>query len=103
MKKLIVIIILAMTSVTLADVEITITIPAAKVQDFRTAFLVYLPIPTVEVYDPNEPGVAIATEPKYGEKVWIKRCIIDWLKRCYRKGKIKISQQTTITDPNIVE
>ena len=110
MKKLIIITVaivtLALTSVILADtgdVEITITIPAAKVPAFREAFLAYLPVPIEEIYDPNDPDVSLGTQPKYTEKQWIRQSIIDWLFRYIRKGRIEIARLATVSDPNAIE
>jgi len=89
------------------DVVIEITIPGAKVQEFRIGFLAMCPVPMIEdpnwIDDPNDPNDVPAIIPQYTEKKWIKVWIIRDLKRAYNHGKDKLAKQTAIKDPNVIE
>jgi hypothetical protein len=102
MKKTIIIILLAAFACNLyaavGDVEITIVIPAAKVDDFSAGFLQRMPIPTLE--DPNDPGVLL---PQFTKKQWIKYVIRRILLKIYAKGKMDLARQASIIDPNAVQ
>lgn len=80
-----------------SDVVITITIPGAKVQEFRTGFLAMCPVPTIQ--DPNDPATII---PQFTEKQWIKEWIIRDLKRAYRHGKRKLAREAAQIDDEVI-
>ena len=105
MKKLIVILVVTMLAfigiVNLpfaiaapGDVTITLTIPAAKVADFRVGFLAICPNnETVE--DSNDPNILV---PKYTDKQWIKVQLLNYIKSIYRRGKYKLANEAMVVE-----
>ncbi len=65
----------------MADINLTITIPDGKVNEFRTGFLKADPLPD---------GIT--------EKDWLLQCIERYLVQRYRKGKLLISQEAAQFD-----
>ena len=108
MDKLIVLltIVILAGSVLAADVTITITIPSEKVADFSAAFEAYMPVPVLPdpsfVDDPNAPDDTATMIPEITQKEWLKKVVINFLKRCYHKGKIIQARESAVVDPDIL-
>ena len=114
MKKAIIVLLLIMAgSLQAADVVITITIPEAKVAEVQEALFTYMPNSQTKL-DPvwiaanpdwEADGLEPDQIPKYTAKQWFKQILIDFLKRCYRKGKIKIASEAAnqTIDPNALQ
>jgi len=82
------------------DIVITLTIPAAKADDFRAGFLKEHPIPTITVIDAN----GLATEqPAYTERQWLKAKIRQYIFGEYWEGKKKLMIEAANKDPNIIQ
>ncbi len=81
------------------DLAITIIIPAAKVDEFKTGFLDKHPVPLeIDENDPN--GIWI---PRYTDKQWLKLWMKKQMTKAYLQGKQKILNESVIIDPNIIE
>jgi hypothetical protein len=84
----------------MADIEITLRIPEAKIQEFRTGFLEVCPVPTENVANPGDPP---DIQPKYTEKQWLKVVIRYSLIEKYREGKVKLAKDSAVIDETVVE
>ena len=112
MKKIaIILIILVVTYVAFAapgDVVLTITIPAAKVVEFRAGFLREHPVPIQHVVDAN--GIPVLDvndmyiyEPQYTEKQWFKRVILRYVNSEVKHGNDKIAKENANNDGAIAQ
>ena len=73
------------------DVIITITIPDAKVSEFRTGFLARRPVTLDENGDP------VMTD-----KDWFKFCIIEWAKEECNKGNLKLANENAVISNSLM-
>ena len=92
----------------MADVEITLIIPSAKVEDFRAGFLAMCPnnetVPDPDyILDPENPNDVIPDVPKYTDKQWFKVWIVRDVKRAYILGKELLGAQATIIDNDVIQ
>ena len=78
--------------------EITITIPNAKLNEFKTGFLAQLPIPQVPIEEDSE-----EMENAYTELQWFKKHLIEYAILEYRRGKTKLAREAAEIDTNILE
>ncbi len=105
MKKLILITALAAIIIPMAfaapgDVVITLTIPAAKVADFRTGFLAAKPVPRIlDISDPNNPVMVNSMT----DKEWFTKVLRDYAITIYNRGKARLVQEAVTYDPDIME
>ena len=72
--------------------QIILTIPDNKLAEFRTGFLRKSPVP-----------VDIDGNPEMTELVWLKRWIRYKLLMEYKRGKIKLAQDSIVLDDSIIE
>ena len=72
------------------QIQITITSPADKVQEFITGFLASRPIPL-------ENGI-----PIYTVKEWVKKNIISETMEIYRHGKRLLAIQPAVIDEDVI-
>ena len=73
--------------------SITITIPDAKLTEFKSGFLKRQPVPV-----DNDTG-----EPEMSENAWIKEWVKQQLLHYYKSGKKQLAQEAASIDQNIVE
>ena len=85
-----------------SDIVITLTIPAAKVADFKEAFLREHPVPMEAVLD-EEGNRTGETQPRYTDKQWIKMRIKSYVMGEYREGKRKLSNDAAVIDEDIIQ
>lgn len=72
--------------------SITLTIPDAKFDEFKEAFIKINPIPT----DPD-------TElPLYTENAWVKQWVLNTIKERYKQGGEELAREVAIIDNDIV-
>jgi len=74
----------------MADVNITFTIPEAKVPSFRAGFLKVHPVPLDE-----ETG-----EPTMGEAAWFKERVRKWVVVQVHIGNRQIAEEAVTPDPD---
>ena len=80
----------------MADANITITIPSAKVATAKAQFLRERPIPQIE--DPDNAGQMI---DEYSAIQWFKKYILARLKsECYQ-GKLKLERDVAAPDGDL--
>lgn len=72
--------------------SITLTIPDAKFEDFKEAFLKVNPIPEN----------ADTQLPLFTENAWIKEWIKRILKKRYRQGKEQLAREAAVIDNDII-
>lgn len=72
--------------------DITVTIPAGKVAEFKSGFLKSCPVPV----DPD------TLVPEMTETQWLKAWIVSQLRRAYREGKKRIAAETATTDEGVL-
>lgn len=103
-KKITIILTIAFLSVVLwadpGDVVITLTIPAAKVAQFRAGFLREHPVPQIRTVDAN--GLPVM-ENQYTDKQWFKKVVVDYANREAKHGNDKIAKEAAANDSNIME
>jgi len=108
MKKILIILIMMMILVSPlkaepGDIEITIVIPVAFIDDFRSWFLRDKPIPLMDnpayLDDPNQPAMVDA----FMEKVWFKKVIRKYVFKVLKKGKILLNKDAIVVDPNMIK
>ncbi len=72
--------------------SITLTIPDAKYDEFKEAFLKVNPVPL----DPD-------TElPLFTDNQWVKEWIVRMIKKRYNQGKEQLARETTVIDKDII-
>ena len=77
--------------------EITITIPDAKLNEFKTGFLAQLPIPQIPIEEGSE-----GMKDAYTELQWFKKHLIEYAILEYRRGKTKLAREAALIDTNIL-
>ena len=77
--------------------DLTITIPDEKVNDFKAGFLAKCPIPMIE--DPDNEGETI---PEFTPKQWIKEWIRRDVLRAYRFGRKMLAEADAVIDEEII-
>lgn len=81
------------------DIELTFTIPAYLVADFKAAFLARCPNDQ-EKEDPANPGEMI---PKYTDKQWFKEKMRAYAWKIYDQGNTLLAARTVVSDPNAIQ
>ena len=71
--------------------QVIYTIPDAKLDEFKTGFLAFVPVPT------NDDGDPIMTESQ-----WIKRCGKIYFINAYKKGKMILAHKAIEFTENII-
>jgi len=73
-------------------VNITLTIPTDKINEFKLGFLKHLPIPIDE-----DTG-----EPLFTELEWFTEALVRYAKQVYRRGKQKIAAEEYFVDDGVI-
>ena len=91
------------------DVVITLTIPAAKVADFRAGFLAEKPVPQIQQevegvpqWDDEDETIPTMVN-QYTEKQWFTLNLINYAKKIYRRGKNKLATQAAVIDNDVMQ
>jgi hypothetical protein len=80
--------------------DVTITIPNDKLDEFRLGFLKICPVPLVNVADPGDP---LDMQPEMSELQWLKKVIRHGLLDKYRQGKMLLARESEDIDEGVIE
>jgi len=79
--------------------DITITIPNAKLDEFRSGFLITCPIPLVNAAESGDPPDMV---PEMNDKAWLKKVIRLHLFDLYRQGKRQLAKEAELIDEGVI-
>jgi hypothetical protein len=79
--------------------DVTITIPNDKLDEFRLGFLKICPVPLVNVADPGDPP---DMQPEMSELQWLKKVIRLNLFDKYKQGKALLARENEVVDEGVI-